>query len=357
MAADLNAKRPVRLGRGLTSLMGGPVVAETTPPSAADGSVPRARLATTPPPEILAEGINEHISTTTPAEVKSAIAPSGPALVGLTTISVGRIRPNRHQPRKQFDARALEQLAASIRLDGLIQPIIVRTAEGGAYELIAGERRWRAAQLAGLAAIPAIIRDLGERDAAEWALIENLQREDLNPIERGEAFAKLVDQYQLSHEQVAERVGVDRSSITNAMRLLGLHKDLQQFVRDGLLSAGQAKALAGLSDIDAQRELGVRAVREAWSVRQVEQAVREVTEAADDAMAAGEHGSDGKPKAKAGRSPHTIDLERQITEQLGTKVRIQQSRKKGTGSIAIDFYSLEQFDDLLAKLGIKIEEA
>ncbi len=332
-----NKPRPARLGRGLSSLMNGATSpAGQAAETAENSAVPRARLATIAPAEMM---IGES-SDTDPL----------PAAI-VRSLAVTSISPNPYQPRKQFDPHALEQLAASIRLDGVMQPILVRARPNhpGQYELIAGERRWRAAQLADLTEIPAIIRSLGDQDTAEWALIENLQREDLNPIERGEAFQQLVDRYQLSHEQVADRVGVDRSTITNSLRLLSLQGDVQQFIRDGLLSAGQAKVLAGVSDGEAQRALAIRAVKESWSVRQVEQAVRDVLDAAGPAS------DKGAAKAKRARTAHTADLEKQLTQQLGAKVRIHQGKKKGTGTLAIDFYSLEQFDDLITRLGAKLE--
>ena len=347
MSNDNNKPRPARLGRGLSSLMAGvstnagPAADKTNPNAAAETATPpRARLATVAPAEVLNDQSQDDGSTVDP-----------PPAAMVRSLAIGAISANPFQPRKQFDPRALEQLAASIRLDGVMQPILVRSRPGkvGEYELIAGERRWRAAQLAELSTIPAIVRDLGDQDTAEWALIENLQREDLNPIERGEAFQQLVDRYELSHEQVAERVGVDRSTITNTLRLLALHGDVQQFIRDGLLSASQAKVLAGITDAQAQRTLAIRAVKESWSVRQVEQAVRDVLEATGPAS------DKGTAKAKRARTAHTADLEKQLTQQLGTKVRIQQGKKKGTGTLAIDFYSLEQFDDLINKLGAKLD--
>ncbi len=331
MAQD--QKRTARLGRGLTSLMAG-LPTNATPETVEQGTsetAPRARLAAAPPLEVL---------TSEDADISGAIVRS---------IPVADIRPNPYQPRKQFDQRALDQLAASIAQDGVMQPILLRRRPDSLsqYELIAGERRWRAAQLAGLDVVPALVRELADQDTSEWALIENLQREDLNPIERAEAFAQLIDHYELSHEQVADRVGVDRTTITNTIRLLALHHDVQQFVRDGLLFAGQAKVLAGVTDVEAQRALAVKAVRDAWSVRQVEQHVRDLIDSTNPGS--------NVAKTRKARSAHTADLERQIAEQLGTKVRLIQGKKKGTGSLTIDFYTLEDFDDLLAKLGVKIE--
>ncbi len=225
-----------------------------------------------------------------------------------------------------------------------MQPIIVRPTGSGqdGYEIVTGERRWRAAQIADLARIPAIVRDLNDRQLAEWALIENLQREDLNPIERAEAFSKLIDQFGLSHEEAGSRVGMDRSSISNHLRLLGLSEPVKQLIREGLLSMGQARALAGLSDVDQQRMLAERAVRQGMSVREVESAVRRFTKGGTISTKARQRSS----------SPYLADLEKQIAEQLGTKVHIRAGRKKGAGTLSIEFYSLDQFDALVGRLGV-----
>lgn len=331
MSNDGTTKRQARLGRGLSSLMSGIAKPATSEP-------PKAKLATSsdtaPPPSAI--------------EPPAANAPRAAE----TFLPIDCISPNPYQPRKQFDHQRLEELAASIQNAGLIQPIVVRRKPGSdnQYELIAGERRWRAAQLAGLTELPAIVRTVDEQETAEWALIENLQREDLNAIDRGEAFQQLIDRYQLSHEQIAQRVGVDRSTITNTLRLLGLHPEVQQFVRDNLLSAGQARAIAGLSDQNGQRALAVQAVRGAWSVRRVEEAVRDAARSSDNAT---------KPTgtSKAGRAGHLADIERQVVEQLGTKAHIKTGRKKGTGSLTIEFFSNEQFEEILGRLGVSLEES
>jgi ParB family chromosome partitioning protein len=332
-------KRTARLGRGLTALMAG-----TGQPVQVDAQAPRARLAAAVP--------------ASPTATEDSTLPSaGSETSPLRHIPLAAISPNPYQPRKNFDQRQLDQLAASIRSDGLIQPIVVRVKPDtpGQFELIAGERRWRAAQIAGLATLPAIVRDLTERHTAEWALIENLQREDLNAIDRAEAFQQLIDRYQLSHEQVASRVGVDRTTITNTLRLLGLHPDVQQLVRDNLLSAGQARAIASLSSQEAQKALAIKAVKGSLSVRQVEAAVREMADglSADVAAESAKQGSAGRPAST--KAAHIADLEQQLSQQLGTRVEIKSGRKKGTGTLHIEFYSLDQFDALLARLGVKVE--
>ncbi|MEM6458892.1 MAG: ParB/RepB/Spo0J family partition protein [Planctomycetota bacterium] len=259
-------------------------------------------------------------------------------------IPVDEIAPNPSQPRQRFDTASLDALADSIGRDGVMQPVLVRKASAGGYELIAGERRWRAARQAGLAEVPALLRDLGDRASAEWALVENLQREDLNPIERALAFARLGDVFSLTHEQVAERVGLERSSVTNHLRLLRLGELVRDMVSAGTLGMGHARALAGLDDAETQQRLAETAVREGWSVRRVESAVKQ-------ASAVGP----GTDRPGPVRPAYLQDLERQIAEQLGTKVHLKTGRKKGSGSLSIDFYSIEQFDELLAKLGVTPE--
>ena len=305
--------RAPRLGRGLSSLMAQPVQIES------DGSESGAAVAIQ--------------------------KPSKPdAQAGLTMLPLAAISANPHQPRQKFDTAALQTLAESIRSDGLLQPIVVRPAGDGRYEVAAGERRLRAAELAGLAELPAIVRELDDQQLAELALIENLQREDLNAIERALGFQHLVDQFQLSHEQIAQRVGVERPTVSNSLRLLGLCDSVRRMVQDGPLSGGHGKALAALADAGQQELLAKQAIRQAWSVRQLETAVRRLMGAAD-GEAAG--------TSPTGRSAHLVDLEQQIGGQLGAKVRISAGRKKGTGTLAIRFSSLDEFDQLLARLGVE----
>ncbi len=350
--------RPSRLGRGLSSLMAQPVrvsvaaadpgTAEAAPPAAAEKPVEQSE----PPPS------TADASKRWPPEgsiVPTASPGAGP---GLHFLPIRLITPNPHQPRQRFDPAALESLAASIRSEGLMQPIIVRPSPQNGdpgsngdlnYELVAGERRWRAAQLAGLDEIPAIVRKLEDHQLAEWALIENLQREDLNPIERAEAFRGLTERFGLSHADVAQRIGLDRSTITNMLRLLELDPSVRDLVRDGLLSMGQARALAGVVDAAAQRLLAQRVVAEGMSVRAVESAVKKSAALTSDG------GASAVASPVARRAAHLSDLEQQIGRQLGSRVRIRPGRKKGSGAITIEFYSLDQFDGLLSKLGVAAE--
>ncbi|MCC7191433.1 MAG: ParB/RepB/Spo0J family partition protein [Phycisphaeraceae bacterium] len=334
--------RPPRLGKGLSSLMG----------RAVEVALPAKELsAATKPGD--APGVSAITGT------NHLVAQQPPAVDrrdGLVDLPIESIQPNPHQPRQHFDEGSLQQLAASIRSAGVMQPVIVRPVRGvtqeGAerYELVAGERRWRAAQVVGLSFLPAIIRQLDDLQLSEWAIIENLQREDLNPIDRAEAFQRLIQQFNLTHEDIAARVGLDRSSISNNLRLLNLTKEVCGLVRAGKLSAGQAKALVGVSNPQQQAGLAHRAVKQEWSVRQLEQAVRMLSGATTPDPPSGDD------KNKTNRlSAHLADLEQQIGRQLSTKARIRPGRKKGTGSLTIEFYSIDQFDSLLSKLGIETE--
>ncbi len=349
------SKRPSRLGRGLSSLMGQGV---------GTGAMMPPKVAATSPSG--AAAVAGHRSGVHDAGVESR---STDAMKdkhdggGLRHIPLEAISANPYQPRKTFDQEALQHLADSIKRDGLMQPVVLRIkpnagGTGGEaqalYELVAGERRWRAAQLAGLTALPAIIRPLDDRQVAEWALIENLQREDLNVIERAEAFSQLSKQFSLSHDQIAQQVGVDRSTITNALRLLALQPDVRQLVIDNRLSGGQAKALAGVADPKRQMELAQRAIKGEWSVRQLETAVRNLSAPHEPPVSdAGEDGP--RPAGRSQRAAHLRDLEEQIAQQLNTRVAIRPGRKKGTGTLTIEFYSLDQFDALLQRLEVRAE--
>ncbi len=312
-------RRQSRLGRGLSTLMSGPVQVSAEAAVTKDAATPG-----TDPPSVNPQDTGH----------------------SLKFIPLEAVIPNRNQPRKLFDAEALKGLADSIRSAGVMQPVTVRLAsDGSKYELVAGERRWRAAKIAGFDKLPAIVRDLDDGEVAEWSLIENLQREDLNPIERAQAIGGLINRFGLSHEQVAERVGVERSTVSNALRLLTLDDEVQDMVSHDLLSVSQAKVLAGLTDLKEQRLLARQAVTRNWPVRRIEQAVRQI----------GAGPGVVTPANVKTRSSHIADLERQIGEQLGTKVTIKGGRKKGAGTLSIEFYSFEQFESLLERLGVETQ--
>lgn len=336
------SKRP-RLGRGLSSLMAKPVSVE--PPAPPEPEVAESPAAAEAHP-VSRERVVEPVGFDVPADSPSADGT-------LAWLAVESIRANPYQPRRSFDAKSLEQLAGSIRRDGVMQPIVVRRiADGGPgeveFELVAGERRWRAAQAAALTTVPAVVRDLDDQQLAEWAVIENLQREDLDPIEKAQAFARLIDRFDLSHQDVADRVGIDRTSVTNTLRMLDLADPVQELVRLGKLSGGHGRALLALSDVELQLPVAKRVVAGGWSVRATESAVREANaEAAGDAPA---------PKQnRDARSAHYKDLERRISSQLKMKARIKPGRKKGSGSLTIEFHGLDAFDELMGKLGVEMD--
>ncbi|HEY3445266.1 MAG TPA: ParB/RepB/Spo0J family partition protein [Myxococcales bacterium] len=239
------------------------------------------------------------------------------------------------QPRQQFDSARLEELAASIRVKGIFQPILVRK-EAGRYRIIAGERRWRAAQLAGLREVPAILRETSAKEAFEIALIENLQREDLNPIEEAEAYKRLVDEHGLTQEVVAQRVGKDRSSVANALRLLHLPKEIKAALMGGELNMGHARALLGLAEAEAMKRAATEVVGKKLSVRATEQLVRKV-------KAGKPHGNKKREETAQVRS-----LVDQIQRSLGTKARIID--RGGKGRLELDFFNYDDLDRILARL-------
>ncbi len=264
-------------------------------------------------------------------------------------IAIDSIRPNPHQPRRQINENALMELASTLRTTGLIQPIVVRAGgEDGEYELIAGERRWLAAKLAGLTHLPAIIRDVDERAQAEMALIENIQREDLNPIDRAVAYRTLQEHLGITQAVLAERLGEERSSIANFLRLLELAEPVRILVRDRKLSMGHAKLLAGVEDSLQQEGLAELVVGQELSVRNLERMLAgDLPPVAPPARASA--------SASASPSAHLQDLEKSLTRQLGLRVQVRAGAKKGRGKMILHYGSLDQFDQLLERLGITSE--
>lgn len=262
----------------------------------------------------------------------------------LREIPVEQIVPNRRQPREDFDQDALKALAESIRKAGLMQPIMVRPAAKG-FELVAGERRWRAAKLLGLPTIPALVREIDEQTAAELALIENVQREDLNPMERAYALRRLSTDFSLTHQDIADRVGLDRASVTNLLRLSDLDRPTADLVRSGKLSQGHGKALLAVLDLGLRAELAAKSMAGEWSVRELERQVQQVRTRKTGLQPAAQSGEVNA------RSANVADLEKQLAEHLGTRVAIQLGRKKGSGRLILEFYNLDQFDGLMAKMG------
>ena len=268
----------------------------------------------------------------------------------LADVSVDEISPNPYQPRVHFDEDSLGDLTESIRQIGVLQPILVRQTDDG-YELIAGERRWRAAQRAGLASVPAIVRAADDLGSMEQALVENLHRQDLTPLEEAAAYNQLLEDFELTHEQVAERVGKSRAAVTNTLRLLGLPPGVQRLLTDGRLSAGHARALLGTPDRARQEALAQQAVDEGWTVRAVENAIRGATESDDPSPEdTSEPLGDG-----AGISPLTrlrprglLEIEKLLAERLNTRVSISMGARKGRVSIEFaDLSDLERIYDAM----------
>ncbi|HTG47959.1 MAG TPA: ParB/RepB/Spo0J family partition protein [Actinomycetota bacterium] len=277
----------------------------------------------------------------------SALIPGAPeageAASGLIDAPVNAIAPNPKQPRTKFDDETIAALAASIREVGILQPIVVRRAGDGRYELIAGERRLRAAKAAGLATVPIVLRESDDADLLREALIENIHREDLNPIEQAEAFKALLGELGLKQEELADRVGVSRSHIANTIRLLGLPLPVQQLLTDDKITAGHARALLSLGDAEAMSNLGLRVAAEDLSVRQTEEAVRRFLEppAADrapKAPAASESAADGG----------LGEVEEILSEQLATRVSIQMGAKRG--KVIIEFGSPDDLERIVSEI-------
>jgi ParB family chromosome partitioning protein len=269
-----------------------------------------------------------------PPSAAVAVAIPGRSLLQLPVETIER---NPSQPRKRFDEQKLEELAASIREHGVVEPILVRR-EGGKYRILAGERRWRAAQRAGLKEVPAVLREASERQAFEIALVENLQREDLNAIEEAEAYEVLIEEHGLTQDAIAQRVGKERSTVANALRLLRLPSEVRDLVSDGGLDMGHARALLGLEGEEAIRRAAQRVVREQLSVRATEALVRQLTRK-------------GKPAPTQGAPTAAVrDLTQRLQRRLGARCRVVP--KSGVaGRLEVEYTSLDELDGILAKIG------
>jgi len=261
-------------------------------------------------------------------------------------VALERIRPGASQPRKEFAPEALRELADSIKEQGIIQPLVVRQRDNQ-FELIAGERRWRAAQLLGLKEIPVLVREADDRSVLELALIENLQRENLNPLEEASGYAELIEKFRLGQEEVAGKVGKSRAVVANALRLLKLPSTVQNYLRDGRLSVGHAKVILGLSGAVEQGLAAERIIKHTLNVRQTEELVAHMQKATATrgAIARGE-------SSAADRDPHVADLENRLRERLATKVRLRY--RQGAGSLDIRFFSDEELERILQIMGVKV---
>ena len=310
----IKKEKPRHLGRGLQSLIG-PIISNITEQQ----GVP-----------ILS--------------VDSKFPPDKDLSKSLREISIDSILANPYQPRSNWDLKEMEELADSIKVNGIIQPIVVRP-KGNNFELIAGERRFRAARLAELKTIPAIIRIASDEELLELALIENIHRTDLNPIERARAFQNYMKTFDLTQQEVANRLGKDRSDVANYIRLLDLPDQVQQMLIEGQLSMGHARAILALPTDELRQKLANRSLAGRLSVREVERLVKQYT--AD---------TDKKKRPMSVKPPHILDLENKLTSALGTKVTIETQKNGQKGKIIIEFYSIDEFDRITEYIGIKTTE-
>ncbi|MFA6544142.1 MAG: ParB/RepB/Spo0J family partition protein [Limisphaerales bacterium] len=292
------------------------------------------------------------------ASAKPAPAPLPPAPVHPTVpaapgeavrqVAIARVRPCTFQPRKDFAEEPLRELADSIKAQGVLSPLIVR-ARGDDFELIAGERRWRASQMAGLKSVPIIVREADDRAVLELALIENLQRENLNPIEEALGYAQLIEQFQLTQETTAIKVGKSRAAVANALRLLKLAPELQGYLRHGQLSVGHAKVILGLIGAAEQKLAAERVLKDGLNVRQTEELVTRLQQFSTQAPARPSAG--GRPAVP--RDVHVASLETKLQERFGTKVAVRY--RKGRGAVEIRFFNDDDLDRILQVAGIKID--
>ncbi len=353
---SIPAYKTRKLGRGLSALIGEPVAVNI----ANDHADSRESV-----------GYQGLPQTNTPTQVMpQPPTPNTTATPGrsLLNLSVEAIEPSPFQPREIFSPEALRELADSIRVAGVMQPIVVRRrfgtdagSSGGVgsgevrYELIAGERRWRAARLVGLSTVPAVLVQLSDEEAAQWGLIENLQRADLSAIEKARAFQRLVVKFGLTHEQVAQRVGVDRTSVSNHVRLLELEPSVLELLAQGRLSFGHARALLGTSPGSDREHLASRVAEEGWSVRILEDFVAGQKPIADMKVPTRLASKSTSPAARAVSAPQVDAIEKQLSDYLGTKVRLRTTAGGKRGRMTIEFYSLDHFDGLLQRIGAKLD--
>lgn len=271
--------------------------------------------------------------------LEALFADNGAEESSSSTLSISEIEPNKEQPRKDFDTAALGDLADSIREYGILQPLVVRPMPDGGYQLVAGERRWRAARMAGLTEVPVVIKELTDQQAMELALVENLQREDLNPIEEARGYQELMEKFEMTQEQVSARVGKSRPVITNALRLLKLPQEVQELLSIGKLSNGHARALLALEDEELILQIAREIVRKGLSVRQVESLVKRVKQA----------GKPEKPKATAWDNPYFSEVQLALSESLSRKVLVEGKGEKGR--LVIEFYGQEDLKTIVDLLG------
>ena len=314
MEINRESSNKKRLGRGLGSLLGGNESAEATTQTTA------------------------HIAPPQSANAVESVAPES----RIWSVAVDKLVPGIYQPRKNFEKESLAELANSIKENGIIQPITVRKRKEGGFEILAGERRWRAAQMAGLHEVPAIIKTLTDREALQLALIENIQREDLDPIEEAESYQRLIQEFSLSQQEAAEKVGKERSSVANALRLLSLPNEVREMLTTKMISVGHAKAILSLTDKARQLSLAKKVAAGGMSVRALENEIKNMQK-----TPVGNAASAELTKADlAGKL--AAELADQLQKSLGTKVEI--SYKSGKGQVQVHFYSDDQLTQIYEKL-------
>ena len=281
---------------------------------------------------------------------ETAEAPANPPAVAETVpanavreVSIDSVQPCPSQPRKDFERQPLEELAASIEVNGILQPLVARKTGEGQLELIAGERRWRAAQIAGLETVPVIVREASDSQVLELALVENLQREDLNPVEEAQGYALLMEAFDLTQEATAQRVGKSRAAVANAVRLLNLPEALQTHLRQGRLSVGHAKVILGLDEAQQQTLVANRVIKESLSVRETEDLV--------DKLQGGSTGKTPPQRTPQTRGVHVTSLENRLKEKLGTKVSL--TYREGKGALTIKYFSDDDLERILNILDVE----
>ena len=334
------------LGRGLSALLGGkPSGSPPGTPASAPLPLPATASPAAPPPP---EGPTDGVSRLVAPGLSHPDSRSGLPGDRVDRVGVERIRPSALQPRRDFPPESLRELANSIREQGILQPLVVRR-QGDVLELIAGERRWRAAQLAGLTEVPVIVRDADDTTTLELMLVENLQREGLNPLEEAQGYAELIERFQLTQDSVATKVGRSRTAVANALRLLKLPADVQAMLRDGRIASGHAKVILGLADPAGQSEAARRVVAEALSVRQTEELVTRLGAATREPA---------RPTARpatevAARDPHVVAVEDRLRQRFGTKVTVRY--RQGRGQIDIRFFSDDELERVLEIVGVRLD--
>lgn len=326
------------LGRGLGSLIIGGGAGTPKPAAAPAAKKVAARKAPAKKQATSKKG--------RPAPAKKRVEPAVEAAVktlGLKEVPIGQLVANPHQPRREFDDKSLHELKESIRSEGLLQPVVARTTSGGSFELIAGERRWRACKELKMKTIPVRVIEASETSSAVLSMIENLQREDLNPIEEAMGYVSLLKDFNLKQEQVAERVGRSRASIANSMRLLNLPGEVQSYLTKGHLSVGHAKVLLGMGDKDQQIELSRRLIQEGWSVRELEKHLLDLEKKPD---RTGKKNSNNAAEAGA-----LLDLQNRLSASLSTPVHLKHSPRKG--KIIIEYFGNEDLQRILEQIGVR----